>query len=110
MSLLRGLPGGRLELTPSDEPGSYFLQATSWVGAVVLPRLTIQILPKVRDLRTVLTMFTSGAGLVEWGTDAAAYNRSDFVEGVAELVLRAINGRPAEASSTATVLSTSDSR
>lgn len=92
VSLLRGLPGGRLELTPSDEPGSYFLQATSWVGAVVLPRLTIQILPKVRDLRTVLTMFTSGVGLVEWGTDAAAYDRSDFVEGVAELVLRAING------------------
>ncbi|MGC5388582.1 hypothetical protein [Micromonospora sp. WMMA1976] len=92
MSVLRGLPGGRLGLTPSDEPGCYLLQATSWVGAVVLPRLTIQILPKVQDLRTVLTMFTSGAGLVEWGTDGAAYDQSDLVEGVAGLLLRTTNG------------------
>jgi len=92
VALLRGLPRGRLDVIPSDERGSYYLRATSWVGAVVLPRLTIQILPKVRDLHTVLTMFTSGAGLVEWGTDAAAYDRSDLVEGVAELVLRAVGG------------------
>jgi 5-methylcytosine-specific restriction enzyme subunit McrC len=90
IALLRALPRGRLEIGLSDEPGSYHLRASSWVGAVVLPRLTIQILPKVRDLRTVLVMLTSGTGLVDWGTDAAAYDRSDFVEGVADVLLRAV--------------------
>jgi len=89
--LLRNLPTGRLELSPSDEPGLFFIRATSWVGAVVLPQLAIQILPKVKDLRTVLTLFTSGSGLIDWGVDPTAYRRSDLVEGVAELTLRAIN-------------------
>jgi 5-methylcytosine-specific restriction enzyme subunit McrC len=91
VALLRNLPTGRLELSPSAEPGALFIRANSWVGAVVLPQLTIQILPKVKDLRTVLTMFSSGSGLIEWGVDPTAYSRSDLVEGVAELALRAIN-------------------
>ncbi len=91
VTLLRSLPAGRIELAPSDEPGGFCLRASSWVGAIVLPRLTIQILPKIRDLRTVLTMFTSGAGLVDWGIDTTAYRRGDLVEGIAELALRAIN-------------------
>jgi 5-methylcytosine-specific restriction enzyme subunit McrC len=91
VTVLRSLPSGRLEISPSDEPGAFFLRATSWVGAVVLPQLTIHVLPKVKDLRTVLTMFTSGTGLVDWRTDTTTYRPSDLVDGVAELALRAIN-------------------
>lgn len=91
VAALRRLPSGRLEISPSDEPGAFYLRGTSWVGAVVLPQLTIHILPKVKDLRTVLTMFTSGAGLIGWGTDTTSYRPSDLVDGVAELALRAIN-------------------
>lgn len=92
VALLRNLPPGRLDLSPSETPGAFFVRASSWVGAVVLPRVTFQILPKVDDLRTVLTMFTSGSGLVDWSVDPTAYRRGDLVEGVAELALRVVNG------------------
>jgi 5-methylcytosine-specific restriction enzyme subunit McrC len=91
LSLLRNLPPGRLELSPSDVPGAFFIRTTSWVGAVVAPNLTVEILPKVKDLRTVLTMFTSGSGLIDWRTDPTVYGRGDLVEGVAELALRTVN-------------------
>ena len=90
LALLASLPSGRIDVTPAGQPGMFVLRASSWVGAIVLPRLTIRILPKVDDLRTVLTMFTSGAGLVDWGASHTAYQQDDLVEGIAELVLREI--------------------
>jgi len=88
--LLSRLPAGRLEIRPALEVGKYHLRATSWVGAVVLPSMTIQVLPKVVDLRTVLLMFTSSASLVEWDTSRSPYGREALVEGIAELLLHEV--------------------
>lgn len=91
LALLDALPAGRLDVRPTSEPGWFVLRASSWVGSIVLPDLTVRIHPKVQDLRTVLMMFSSSAGLVDWKPDHLGYDVADLVEGVAELVLRSID-------------------
>lgn len=92
LALLETVPSSRLAVRPTVTPGHFVLQATSWVGAVALPGRTIRIRPKVDDLGTVLMMFTASAGLVDWRPRAAGYAEADLVEGVAELVLRTVEG------------------
>ena len=93
VALIAALPPGRLQLTPAGPTDTFTLRATSWVGSVVLPGLTIRLLPKVEDLRTVFTMMASGADLVDWSSDRATYDREDLVEGVADLLLREVSPR-----------------
>jgi 5-methylcytosine-specific restriction enzyme subunit McrC len=92
LALLESIPSSRLAVRPTVTPGHFVLQASSWVGTVALPGRTIRIRPKVDDLDTVLMMFTAAAGLVDWRPQAAGYGETDLVEGVAELVLRTIDG------------------
>ncbi|GAB2776629.1 McrBC 5-methylcytosine restriction system component [Nocardioides salsibiostraticola] len=88
LALLTSLPPGQIEVRSAGAAGSYRLRATSYVGTIVLPGLTVRVRPKVKDLRTVLMMFTASAGLVDWGLDDVGYAGADLVDGIAELVLR----------------------
>lgn len=91
VALIAALPPGRLQLTPVGPADTFTLRASSWVGSVVLPGLTIRVLPKVEDLRTVFTMMASGADLVDWSSERAPYDGEDLVEGVADLLLREVS-------------------
>lgn len=92
LRLLHSLPADRLTTLATRDPGLVRLRATSWVGTIPLATITVRITPKVDDLRNVLMMMTSGAGLTDWSTTDVGYERADLVEGVAELVLRVIDG------------------
>lgn len=90
-AVLAKVPSDRVDLRPTGRPGMYTIRATSWVGVARAPGLTIRIVPKVNDLRTVLTMFAAGSGIVDWGSDHVGYESSDLVDGVGELLLREIH-------------------
>lgn len=88
LTLLATFPSDRITVQPTLRTGWYRLRATSWVGAISLPGLTIRVRPKVKDLRNVLMMFGASAGLTEWTDDDIDYTKADLIEGVAGLVLR----------------------
>jgi 5-methylcytosine-specific restriction enzyme subunit McrC len=91
LAVLNDLPTGRLDVRPTTDPGWFVLRAGSWVGSIVMPDMTVRIHPKVKDLRTVLMMFSASSGQVDWRPDQLGYGTADLVEGVAELVLRSID-------------------
>lgn len=91
LMLLESVPRDRLDIVPTTDPGWFRIRASSWVGTVDLSTVRVRITPKVDDLRNVLMMFASVAGIADWSPRRADYTGADFVEGVAELVLRAID-------------------
>ncbi len=91
LALLTSLPAGRLEVRPTGTVGEYQLRASSWIGSVALPGLTVRVLPKVEDLRNVLMMFGASAGLTDWQPTLVGYRQDDLVDAVADLALRTIS-------------------
>lgn len=92
LRVLQTVPRDRLLATPTTEPGRFTLRASSWVGTVELDTVRVRVMPKVDDLRNVLGMFASVAGLADWSVRASSdYADADVVEGIAELVLRTID-------------------
>ncbi|PKQ24932.1 MAG: hypothetical protein CVT65_00405 [Actinobacteria bacterium HGW-Actinobacteria-5] len=91
LRLLENVPRDRLWAIPTTERGWYTLHATSWVGTVDLGTVRVRMVPKVDDLRNVLMMFASVAGLADWSSRSTDFSRADLVEGIAELVLRVID-------------------
>ena len=91
LSAARMLLSDRVSVIAGDRGGRYMVKATSWVGTIVLPGLTVRIRPKVADLRNVLMMFGAAGGLASWGPHEGVYSTDDLVEGIAELVLREID-------------------
>ncbi|AEG43906.1 5-methylcytosine-specific restriction enzyme subunit McrC [Isoptericola variabilis J7] len=91
LRVLQTVPRERLLATPTMEPGLFTLRASSWVGTVELDTVRVRVVPKVDDLRNVLGMFASAAGLADWSVRASDYADADVVEGIAELVLRTID-------------------
>lgn len=91
LALLSSLPSERIAVQTTSRTEWYRLRATSWVGAVSLPGLTIRIRPKVEDLQNVLMLFGASAGLTEWTGDDIDYARAELVDGVAALVFRAVD-------------------
>lgn len=91
LALLTSLPAGRVEVRPTGTVGEYQLRASSWIGSVALPGLTVRVLPKVEDLRNVLMMFGASAGLTHWLPTLVGYRQDDLVDAVADLALRTIS-------------------
>jgi len=91
LRLLDGVPKDRLWVEPTTEPGWFMIRASMWVGTVDLDTIRVRIVPKVDDLRNVLMMFASVAGLADWSLRTSDYARADLVEGIAELALRVID-------------------
>lgn len=91
LALLTSLPAGRLEVRPTGTVGEYQLRASSWIGSVALPGLTVRVLPKVEDLRNVLMMFGASAGLTDWQPTLVGYRQDDLVDAVADHALRTIS-------------------
>lgn len=90
LAVLAALPYERVQVSPTTM-GWFTIRATSWVGALVLPSVTIRIRPKVDDLTNFLGMLAAGSGLPNWSAAAVGYAEDDLVEGIAELTLRTID-------------------
>ena len=91
LALLQTIPPERLQVLPTTHDGWFTFRTSSYVGTVDLDSLRVRISPKVEDLRNVLMMFASAAGIAEWSVRTSDYARDDLVEGIAELVLRTID-------------------
>jgi 5-methylcytosine-specific restriction enzyme subunit McrC len=91
LAALRTIPSDRIAVLATERQGVYVVRASSWIGSVVLPGLTIRIRPKVPDLRNVLMMFSAGTGLASWAREEVRYGVDDLVDGLAELVLREVD-------------------
>jgi 5-methylcytosine-specific restriction enzyme subunit McrC len=90
LEVLNGVPSDWITVLASMEMGKVRLRTTSWVGSLTLPSRSLVIRPKVPDLRNVLMMMTSGAGLTEWSDADFLYGQDELTQGVAQLVLRSI--------------------
>ncbi|XAS77986.1 hypothetical protein V3G39_08130 [Dermatophilaceae bacterium Sec6.4] len=84
------LPPGRLEVHATPDPGQVRVRATSWVGAVHLPEVTIRITPRA-GMANLFTMFSAGipAGTLSQDDVGWAGHR-ELVDGVAAFLLAAI--------------------
>lgn len=91
LALLQAVPPDRLQVLPTTQSGWFTFRASSFVGTVNLDSVRLRINPKIDDLRNVLMMFASAAGIADWAERASDYASDDLVEGVAELVLRTID-------------------
>ncbi len=91
LALLQTLPPERLQVVPTTQSGWFTFRASSYVGTVDLDSVRVRINPKVDDLRNVLMMFASAAGIADWSLRTSDYASDDLVEGIAELVLRTID-------------------
>ena len=89
---LASLPPGRIAVLADTEPGLVRLRSTSWVGSVVLEDVVVRVRPKVADLRNVFVMLGAASSTLELSSLEVGYRRDDdFVDGLAELVLRSID-------------------
>lgn len=92
LAMIEALPRDRIVAQPTARLGVFTLRATSWVGAIELDSLRVRILPKVDDLQNVFMMFGAATGASEWSPRSAGYAPEELVEGIAELLLRTIDG------------------
>lgn len=91
LALLMAVPPERLQVLPTTQSGWFTLRSSSYVGTVNLDSVRVRIHPKVEDLRNVLMMFATAAGIADWSERASDYASHDLVEGIADLVLRTID-------------------
>lgn len=91
LALLQAVPPDRLQVLPTTQTGWFTFRTSSYVGTVDLDSVRLRINPKIDELRNVLMMFASAAGIADWAERSSDYQSDDLVEGVAELVLRTID-------------------
>ncbi len=91
LALLHAIPPDRLQAVPTTQSGWFTFRTSSYVGTVHLDSVRVRINPKVDDLRNVLMMFASSAGIADWSVRTSNYASDDLVQGIAELVLRTID-------------------
>lgn len=88
---LLDLPPGRVGLLATADPEQVQLRATSWVGAIVLPSVTIRITPRV-GMANLFTMFSAGVPSGSFTQDQLGWaGDHELVDGVAAFLLRAID-------------------
>jgi len=89
-ALIDAAHSGRIGVLATSDPDAVSVRASSWVGALVVPGLTVRVRPKV-GLQNLFALFTVGLPASAWQLPAVDWAETeDPVDGIADLVVRAI--------------------
>lgn len=88
---LLDLPPGRVSVLATADPDRVRVRATSWVGAIVLPSVTIRITSRA-GMANLFTMFSAGLPPGAFTRDQLGWEgHHELVDGVAAFLLRAVD-------------------